>query len=351
MSDVRDQSVSARSVADNRGWFYVQWHVTDRCNLRCRHCYQSSYSGGDLLEEQYCSIACALDCAMGVWKRKGRISLTGGEPFLSAERLFRLLDFFEGSQNFEWIGILTNGTLIDSQIAVRLAQYRRLREVQLSFDGASAETHDGIRGDGSFLRALRGLACLKQAGISTSIMFTLTAKNCHEVENIIELAAQLEVEAITIERMIPVGKSCDHQLSISKEVLNAAYEAVARKKRTLGTRYPLRIRTSRPLWCLVDDTLGGFCPAGLMSLCVLHDGTLLPCRRLEIPLGNILTDGLFKVWYTSDILWSLRQKNRMEATCRTCEFLGKCGGCRAAAFAATGNYLGQDPHCWKGGVI
>ncbi|GAB6187322.1 radical SAM protein [Thermopirellula anaerolimosa] len=351
MSDIRSQPVSALSDGGGQGWFYVQWHLTDRCNLRCHHCYQSSYSGGDLSEEQCLVIAGELERAMGVWKRRGRISLTGGEPFLSGARLFRLLDFFDGSQSFEWIGILTNGTLIDSQTARGLTRYRRLREVQVSLDGATAETHDRTRGDGSFSRAIRGLACLEQVGISTSIMFTLTAGNYHEVDGIVDLALQLGVGAITIERMTPMGKSCDCQLSVTKEVLKAAYETVARKKKTLDTRCSLRIRTSRPLWCLVDDTLGGFCPAGLMSLCVLHDGTLLPCRRLEIPLGNILTDGLFKVWYTSDVLWSLRQKNRMEETCRTCKYLGKCGGCRAAAFAASGNFLAHDPHCWKGDVF
>lgn len=328
--------------------FYVQWHLTERCNLRCLHCYQSDFSYGTLSKEQSWLIAREIDRTLSAWNRKGRISLTGGEPFLLGEYLFTLLDYFENSGNFEWIGILTNGTLINSDLAFRLNRYCRLREVQVSLDGATAETHDAIRGKGAYALALRGISALKEAGVPTTIMFTLNAMNLHEVEKIIDLAAQIPVRAITVERMIPWGTSRDGRLAVSKEDVERAYRTVVRKKESLETRCDLRIRTSRPLWCLVESDLGGFCPVGFTSICVLHDGTLLPCRRLEIPIGNILTDGFFKVWYTSKILWDLRQKNRMRSACGSCEFLGKCRGCRAAAYAATGDYLSHDPHCWKG---
>lgn len=79
----------------------------------------------------------------------------------------------------------------------------------------------------------------------------------------------------------------------------------------------------------------------------MHDGTVYPCRRLPIPLGNVLSDGIFKIWYKSDILWNIRRKNRMTSSCGTCEDLGLCGGCRAAAYAESGDYLAEDPLCWK----
>lgn len=346
MLGMPDQETSGFASRE-QGWFYVQWHFIEMCNLRCQHCYQTSYKNTVASEEVYWTISHILDYALAVWKRRGRISLTGGEPFLIEDLLFKLLDFFDISPNFEWIGILSNGTLITSEIAKALRRYNRLREVQVSLDGVSSETHDIIRGKGAFARAIKGIRCLKEAGIPTSIMFTLSAINYKEVLPLIDLAMELEVNAITIERLIPLGNAWDKKFLLSKQELKATYEAIAQRKKELEGRASLRIRTSRPLWCLVEEDLGGFCPAGFMCLSVLHDGTLFPCRRLEIPLGNIFQDGLFKIWYTSEVLWHLRQKTSVEGKCRTCEFLGKCRGCRAAAFANNGNYLAPDPDCWK----
>ncbi|MCK4763988.1 MAG: 4Fe-4S cluster-binding domain-containing protein, partial [Candidatus Aminicenantes bacterium] len=89
--------------------FYFQWHFIERCNLRCAHCYQKSYDFKDLEDEKIFKIASLLDLALRKWNRAGRISLTGGEPFLRKDLLIKLLDFFEKSQNFYWLGILCNG--------------------------------------------------------------------------------------------------------------------------------------------------------------------------------------------------------------------------------------------------
>ena len=101
------------------------------------------------------------------------------------------------------------------------------------------------------------------------------------------------------------------------------------------------------LWALVSKERGGFCPIGLSSLCILDDGTILPCRRLEIPIGNVHLDkGVFKAWYTSDLLWRVRLKRDLSPTCKMCPEMCCCGGCRAIAYTVTGDYMGGDPQCW-----
>lgn len=265
--------------------------------------------------------------------------------------VYKLLEFFDASINISWVGILSNGTLITRREASRLRAFRCVREIQVSLDGANSKTHDAIRGQGAFVRALRGLQYLKEAGLPTAIMFTLSRANYREVIPIIELALRLQVDAITIERVIPLGAAREAGLALSRDQLRTAYEAVACMKRNLEGSTGLRIRTARPLWCLVGHEFGGFCPVGFMCLCLLHDGTLLPCRRLEIPIGNIFREGLYKIWYTSPVLWDLRRSENSKGRCRTCEFLGRCRGCRAAAFAATGDYLAEDPDCWKEGLM
>ncbi|MDI6793431.1 MAG: SPASM domain-containing protein [bacterium] len=64
-------------------------------------------------------------------------------------------------------------------------------------------------------------------------------------------------------------------------------------------------------------------------------------------MGNILKDGLFKIWYTSDVLWRIRDKNNLKGKCKGCKYIYSCGGCRAVAYAMTGDYMEEDTQCWK----
>ncbi|MCG2778337.1 MAG: SPASM domain-containing protein, partial [Desulfobacterales bacterium] len=83
------------------------------------------------------------------------------------------------------------------------------------------------------------------------------------------------------------------------------------------------------------------------ALTIMHDGTIYPCRRLPTPIGNALTDSFFKVWYTSEVLWNVRNHNNIKGKCADCELIPVCRGCRAMAYALTGDYLAEDPQCWK----
>lgn len=327
--------------------FYFQWHFIERCNLRCRHCYQKGFESHELDENKLLKIAAILEQTLIKWNRSGRISLTGGEPFLRKDLLLKLLEFFEGSEAFYWVGILSNGTLIDEEIAHRMKRFPKLKEIQVSLDGACAETHDAVRGKGSFDKGVKALKLLKRKGFTVSIMFTLHKQNWEDALEIIDLAEGLGVDFLTVERMVPFGKKDMAEFFLNAAQLKEIYEAIYRKKQEVEKRGKLKIRVSRPLWGLVHEEAGGFCPAGFTSLAVLHDGTVLPCRRLEIPIGNILDDGLFKIWYTSDVLWKLRKKDLLDEKCRACELLGNCGGCRATAYAVSGDFMADDPQCWK----
>jgi radical SAM protein with 4Fe4S-binding SPASM domain len=112
--------------------------------------------------------------------------------------------------------------------------------------------------------------------------------------------------------------------------------------------------------CSLDNTppenrtipFGG-CAAGVSGLTILPDGTLLPCRRLNVPLGNILKDNVRSLWATSPVLTSLRNKKKYKGKCRTCEQWAQCRGCRAIAYQHSllkgrGNYLSEDPQCFVG---
>lgn len=332
-----------------RRQFYFQWHITKACNLRCAHCYQEDYGRAALGIGDLLAIADHMVAAARRWNVGLRVSLTGGEP-LQVPDLWPLAESLEARPEVDQIGILTNGTLVDAEACRKLSGLRKLREVQVSLDGASATTHDRMRGRGAFDRAVDGIRRLKAAGLPVAVMYTLSPDNAADAVPVCDLVASLGVDSLTVERVTPCGTGRGLGV-MSPEAVHATYAEV---HRWAGAQPPgahlVRVRRRRPLWAAVDPAdpdLGGFCPVGLWSLTVLEDGTLLPCRRLEVPIGNVLRDhGFFKAWYTSPVLWRIRQRRPGTDPCGTCEVRARCGGCRAVAYALTGDYLGEDPQCW-----
>lgn len=341
--------------------FYFQWHITDKCNLRCPHCYQEEYDDKtELTLPQLKKIADQIISALKKWKKKGRIAITGGEPFLKNE-LFPLMEYLEQDENIWRVGILTNGVTIDKQLVDRLKSFNKLYFIQISLDGANEKTNDFIRGNGSFKKALDAFRLLHDNEVNTRLMYTVHKMNIHDVPSLIDLAINENIKTLIIERFVPEGKGSEFKdWFLSQEELQNLFRNISNRadlEFQKGT--PVTIIKYRTLWALIDPErikkkdipleidLGGMCSIGIDSMTILPDGTVLPCRRLPIPIGNLLNDSIFKIWYTSDLLWEIRNKNNLKGKCNGCELIPRCSGCRAIAYAVTGNYLAEDPQCWK----
>jgi radical SAM protein with 4Fe4S-binding SPASM domain len=293
------------------------------------------------------------------WGKKGDIAITGGEPLLK-EGVFPLINYLESFDEIASVDVLSNGTLINESIVEELVKLRKLRCIQISLDGASAESNDAIRGQGSFEKALSGIRLSRKNRIHVNVMFTLQRKNVMDVGAIIDLANREDVSFLTIERFVPTGsgsKIINEMLSPQEIELTFNYiserarQEVCRKGSTIITR-------SRPLWVMCNKSyspyemndanpVGGICSIGLDGLCILPDATVLPCRRLPIPIGNLKNDSLLKIWHASSLLWKIADKNNLKGKCKSCEFINKCSGCRAMAYAYSGDYLAEDPQCFK----
>ncbi|MFZ2410364.1 MAG: radical SAM protein [Candidatus Methanoperedens sp.] len=355
--DSNNHRVNSQNL-DNE--FYFQWHINNKCNLRCSHCYQNNYSDStdpSLQELKY--VADKIDQALTVWRKDGRIAITGGEPFIQ-EDLINLLYYLEQKPSIKKISILTNGTLIKDFID-SLKIFNKLHYVQISLEGGK-EKNDLIRGNGVFDKVINSTNLLNKSGISVRWMVTLQKKNIDEVPYIIDLAIENNVDTLIFDRLIPAGKgkSMRNMLLTPTELLRVYEYILHRSDEEYSKGSSLRILKLRTLWILTDPKrgeknantplkkeAGASCSIGMDSLCILPDATVLPCRRLEIPIGNLKSESLFKIWYTSDVLWKIRDRRNLKGKCHSCDLIPRCSGCRAMAYACTGDYLEEDPQCWK----
>jgi len=342
--------------------FYFQWHITEKCNLRCSHCYQENYTDSlDLTLAESKEIADHIFETMSKWKKKADFSITGGEPFVKKD-LFPLLEYLDTSEDVCNVDILSNGTMITENVTEKLRKFKKLHRIQISLDGGTQETHDRIRGSGAFKKAINGIRTLQQYGIDVKVMFTLHRGNRKDVPNLLDLAIKENISGLTIERLVPMGSSKDAQeLLLSSDELKEVFQYVSdRADLEYNKGLPIRILKYRPLWININPDraksevitiphkeLGAICSVGLDGLCIMPDATVLPCRRLPISIGNLKKDSIEKIWFQSDLLWQIRDKNNLKGKCHSCEYIPRCGGCRAMAYACTGDYLAEDPQCWK----
>lgn len=328
--------------------FYFQWHITERCNRRCAHCYQASFrSDAELDQIGLLRALEAIHAALRGWGLRGSLSLTGGEPLLRFREVLGLVERCEEVGLVDRVDLLTNGSLLEDSLLRALGSHRVFRRVQVSLDGATAESHDSIRGSGSFTQTINAITRAKDAGIVVAVMMTLSQRNVADVPAVLELLNKLQVDVFSCDRFIPEGQSADlRDWVLTPDQTRDAYETMHRWAQ--GRELPRAI-LYRPLFCLIEPgakDVGAMCSVGVNALTILPDGTLLPCRRLPIPLGNVLRDNLFDLWYTSPLLWQARTPSTFHGNCASCQYIPVCRGCRAMALAFKEDWLGDDPQCW-----
>jgi len=337
--------------------FFAQLHLTARCNLRCRHCYQAEQSGNELTTGEISDLLSEIREALQAWEESygiafsPAVSLTGGEPLLRDD-LFEVVRAFRQAEFA--VAVLSNGTLIGEDEARRFADLG-VRAVQVSLEGLET-VHDAIRGPGTFRAALLGIDHLVAAGLTVTANMTLSRLNASEVLPLACFVATRGVQRLGFARIVPAGRGCDlREAALSAAETQRLYHEIAAVRIT-----GLEFVTGDPVAsCLlwppaVDPGLSvaaGGCAAGVAGITILEDGTLLPCRRLPVPIGNIRNDSLREVWATSPILARLRCRAEYRGRCGACARWAACRGCRAIAWedsrARGGDDIcADDPQCF-----
>jgi radical SAM protein with 4Fe4S-binding SPASM domain len=358
----------------------VFWETTKACNLSCKHCRavpQRSLGPDELGTRQ------AFDLIDEIGKvSKPVMVLSGGEPLFRPD-IFEIADY--GVHSGFRMAMATNGTLIDARYAAKIADVG-ISRVAISLDGALPETHDRFRNmEGSHAKALNGIRLLRDEGVSVQINSTIAKHNVDELPRMLDLALSLGADALHLFMLVPVG--CGLEIAPAQMLPADEYERVlhwfdeqARTcpidlKATCAPHY-YRIRAQRleearrngdatesfiapGTRAKAAPTLlhggGGHgqhlsamtrgCLAGTSVCFISNVGKVYPCGYLPVSAGDTLTEPFSEIWNASSIFQQLRDADAYEGKCGVCRYEAICGGCRARAYAATGNFMAEEPFC------
>lgn len=324
----------------------VAWEVTRRCPLACRHCRAGAKDcayEGELTTDECLRV---LDSLAGFGKPM--IIWTGGEPMYRPD----ILDLVRGATVRGLRSVMAPCGALVTREALTALKEAGVAACSFSLDGATAETHDAFRGvAGAFDNVTRAMAIAREIGMPFQVNATVSRLNRAELPAIREAAIARGARLLDLFFLVPVGRGAGlRDLSLppdeAEDVLRWAFE--------MDREGPIRVReTCAPQAVRIWHSLGepGTRPSGCMGgrgfVFISHTGVLQPCGFLDVPSGDLRAAGFdFKAAYeASAVFRDLAQPDRYGGACGACAFRNGCGGCRARAYAATGDYMAAETQC------
>jgi heme b synthase len=339
----------------------VAWEITRGCNLYCAHCRVSSagnaYSG-ELSTEECLRLVDDIAAA-----GKPILILTGGEPLMRKD-FFTIAAYAAVRQLKVVMG--SNGTLITKETASRLKEIPVSR-IAVSLDFPSAELQDKFRGrPGAYDAAVAGINNVSSAGLEAQVNCTLTRLNIAYLDNLLSLALDLGAVAFHPFLLVPTGRGKGlESVALSpqqhEETLNRIYDMQEKmgrriffkptdaphylrimKQRSKDSegRPPAAVRPGNPV-----HSMSRGCLAGTGFCFISHRGAVQGCGYLDVEAGNVREQPFKRIWEDAPLFRDLRDLRKLKGKCGLCEYKKICGGCRARAYEATGDYLEAEPYC------
>jgi len=320
----------------------------DSCNLKCRHCWLSpdALIAGSTLTGRNSGVESgpSLDAMKRVITEAkplglDSIKLTGGEPFLRKD-ILDLIDLFHDEGLY--VDIETNGTLIDRSVARRLEQ-ARVRYISVSLDGASEKTHDDLRGvQGAFRNAIRGIGHLRECGLNTQIIMSLSRANCREITDMAELASELGLQSLKINPILPIGRGLAMHRKMETLTVEEILYAADRVRDELQTKVSIPINFCIPIAFLPlkDIMEGNHSECAILNILgIVENGDISFCgiQKVEkdLVMGNIHRDWLPEIWIHHPLLTFMREAipGQLRGICKKCFFKKTCmGNCIACTY-------------------
>jgi len=343
----------------------VAWEITRSCNLFCAHCRASAnhgqYSGELSTEESFHLIDQILEVGKPI------IILSGGEPLVRHD-VFQIAEYAVSKGLRVVMG--SNGTLVNAEAAAKLRDVP-ISRLAISLDFPVAELQDDFRGErGAFEAAMAGIVSARQAGVEVQINSTLTKLNVSYLDELLSLALRVGAVAFHPFLLVPTGRgkgleSAELSPQQYEETLNWIYD----KQVELGDRmffkptdapHYLRVMKQRQRQGAeirstkksesytahnpVHSITRG-CLAGTGFCFISHRGRVQGCGYLDVEAGNVREQSFGQIWADSPLFNDLRDLSNIKGKCGLCEYKKICGGCRARAYEATGDYLEAEPYC------
>lgn len=319
-------------------------YLSERCNLRCRHCWVAPLApeAGDEQSIDLTVLMRTITAAKELGL--GTVKLTGGEPFLRKD-IAELMRFLH--EEGLCIDIESNGTMIDRGMASIMRECG-VRQVSVSLDGAQAAQHDRLRGiKGCHEKTVAALHYLRDEKINTQVIMSLYEENMEDIEALAALCDDLEVPSLKINPVMPTGRG----EKVFQRRENLDIEELIRIDRwieaDLGSKYKTEIYFCMPigLKSLHAVTRNPLHECHILNvLGVLADGTISLCgigqTETDLNMGNIAMDDLREIWRHHPLLQKLRKETPLQLSgiCGRCIFKFRClGSCRACAYAASGD--------------
>ncbi|MGQ9465793.1 MAG: radical SAM protein [bacterium] len=326
-------------------FFGFQWHITNFCNLRCCHCYQDDFTHtGELPFIEVIKIVDRITQELREYQIG--INVTGGEPLLRAD-IYDILKYLDIKDNIKTINIITNGLFLDKKAMEKLNEFRKLKELKISLEGGDAETNDRIRGKGTFDRVVNSIKSIHNISKKELVlMFTLGSYNYKNLSAMLKLASELGVDGMIIERFVPWGNGGllkDHYLK-RYEWQDVITEIIRFTDLDFSPAELLPYKAFHIVFDKSTELKGAMCNLGDESMALMPNGDVYPCRRLPTKIGNIIKDEFKEIRLRLKILYESLKKE-MKGKCQGCS-IENCMGCRAIAYALTGDFYAEDPQCF-----
>jgi selenobiotic family peptide radical SAM maturase len=318
--------------------FTLQWHITQACDLTCKHCYDRSDRSA-MTREQALMIIDDLDAFCRQRHVKGQISFTGGNPLLHPDFLF-----LYGAAADRGFHLMVLGNPTPRERFRDLVSIRQPDFFQVSLDGLP-EYNDFIRGKGHFEKTLSFLDTLRELGVYSMVMLTLTNDNIQQVLTLAKLLNG-KADVFYFNRLSKVGQGATLDLPSRQEYVSflEQYLDASKSNPILGLKDNLfNILHYRTGVEPFGGCTGFGCGAAFNFVAVLADGEVHACRKFPSPIGNILHQGLAEI-YDSE---QARRYRAGCAECRSCPVRAVCGGCLASSFSFGRNvFEKKDPYCF-----
>ena len=328
------------------GPYLIDWAITSKCNLSCRHC--RGMSEGEL------STAHAFHLVDEIAQLKpGWVIIEGGEPLLRDD-IFQIFERMHQQQIS--IHLITNSMLLNFEILSLLEKLAI--KVMISIDGATPGTYEAIRDGAEFATAVKWVRICAQKGLLEAINYAVLKRNYTEIPQIFELAAQLKLPRINFIGLKPC-RQYDEELLAPDEYGEAIRLACQSSKETgvsffFDEPFFWAVVKKNGLFASISSDVAGILVPSTTAcifgeyLFIEPDGTAKPCSFSPMNLSNVKDKALVEIWNdvsNSDFFNKIKNPLTRSGKCLKCNYLLDCKGCRSRTYILTGDWFASDPCC------